>query len=47
MRQWTGSPLAQGTACRLLGVKPLTEQMHAYCQLDPWEQISMKYELNF
>ena len=28
-------------ACRQFGTKPLPEPMLAYCELDPWEQISM------
>ena len=42
MRQWTGSTLVQVMACRLFGAKPLPEPMLDYCQLDPWEQISVK-----
>ena len=34
-------------ACRLAGAKPLPEPMLAYCQLDTWEQISVKLELEF
>ena len=30
-------------ACRLFGAKPLSEQMEVFCQLDPWEQTSMKF----
>ena len=44
MRQWTGSSLVHVMACRLLGVKPLPEPMLAYCQLDSWKQISLKFE---
>ena len=33
-------------ACRLVGTKPSPEPMLAYCQLDPWEQIS-KWNLNW
>ena len=33
-------------ACRLLGAKPLLKPMLAYCQLDPWEYISVKCERN-
>ena len=29
-------------ACRLAGVKPLSELMLKCCSLDPWEQISVK-----
>ena len=34
-------------ACRLFGAKPLAKSMLAYCQLDLWEQISVKFELEF
>ena len=36
-------PLAQVRVCRLFGTKPLPGPMLAYCQLDPWEQISVKF----
>ena len=32
--------------CRLLGAKPLPEPVLAYCQLDSWEQISVKSNRN-
>ena len=38
-RQWL-------VAC-LFGAKPLPEPMLAYCQLDSWEQISVKFESEF
>ena len=44
MRQWTGSSLNQVIACRLFGANPLPEPMLAYCQLDSWEQTSVKFE---
>ena len=44
MRQWIGSALVQIMACRLFGAKPLPELMLVYCQLDSWEQISVKFE---
>ena len=47
MRQWTGPSLIQLMACRLFGAKPLPEPMLAYCQLDSWEQISVKFESEF
>ena len=43
-RQWNGSALLQIMACRLFGAKPLPEPMLAHCQLDPWEQNSVKFE---
>ena len=47
MRQWTGAALVQVMACRLFGTKPLPEPMLTYCQLDPWEQNSLKFELKY
>ena len=47
MRQWTGSSLVQVIACRLFGTKPLPEPMRNDCQLDSWEQISVKFESDF
>ena len=34
-------------ACRLIGTKPLSEQMLEHCQLDPWEQTSVKFQSKF
>ena len=45
IRRWTGSALVQLMACCLSGAKPWPEPMLSYCQLDPWEQTSMKFEL--
>ena len=47
MCQWTGSALVQIMACHLIGTKPLSEQMLVYCQMDAWEQISVKVESEF
>ena len=47
MRQWNGSAFVQIMACSLLGTKPLSKPMLDYCQLDSWEQISVKFELEF
>ena len=47
MRQWTESALVHVMACRLFGAKPLPETMLVYCQLDPWEQTSVKFEWEF
>ena len=33
-------------ACRLDGAKPLSERMLEYCNLNPWEQTSVKYFRN-
>ena len=35
--------LVQIMACRLVDTMPLSEPMLEYCQLDPWEQISVKF----
>ena len=43
MRQWIGSALIQIMACRLLGAKPLSKPELVSCQLDPWEQTSVKF----
>ena len=40
--QWTGSSLVQVMACR-----QFPEPILAFCQLDSWEQISVKSELEF
>ena len=34
-------------ACHLFGAKPLPEPVVTYCQLDHWEQISVKFNWNF
>ena len=47
MLHWTGSALVHVMAWPLFGAKPLPELMLAYCQLDSWEQISVKFELQF
>ena len=47
IRQWSGPALVQVMACRLFGANTLHEPMQAYCQLDPWEQISVKFESEF
>ena len=47
MCQWTGSSLAQVMACHLFSAKPLPEPMLVYCQLDSWEQVSLKFESEF
>ena len=43
MRRWTGVALVQIMACRLFGVKPLSEPVLGNCQLDPKEQTSVKF----
>ena len=47
MRQWTGSALVQVMAWRHFGIKPLPEAMLTYCQFDPQEQTSVKYQSKF
>ena len=47
MRQWTLSTLVQVMARHLFGAKPLPEPMLPYCQLDPWEQTSVKFESRY
>ena len=34
-------------ACRLFGAKPLSEPMIPYCELSPWEHMSVKFELKY
>ena len=43
MHHWTGSELVQIMACRLFGAKPFSKPMLGYCQLDPYEQTSVKF----
>ena len=45
--QWIRSALAQIMACHLDGTKLLSKPMLAYCQLDSWEQVSVKFEWEF
>ena len=47
MRQWTVSSLVQVMACRLFCAKPLPEPVMVYCQLDSWQQVSVKFESEF
>ena len=47
MCRWIGSTLVQIMDCWLFSAKPLAEPMLVYCQLDSWEQISVKVELEF
>ena len=47
MHQWIGSALVKIMACRLFGAKPLSKPMLCYCQLDPFEQTSMKFESKY
>ena len=47
LRRLTRSSLVQIMACRLFGAKPLPEPMVVYCQLDSWEQVSVKFESKF
>ena len=43
IHQWTGS-LIRAMTCRLFGAKPLPKPALTYCQLDPKEKTSVKYE---
>ena len=47
IRQWIGSALVQIMACHLTGGKPLSEPMLTYCQWDPEEQTSVKFECKY
>ena len=38
--------LDQIMACLLVGARPISEPMLEYCQLDPWEQASVKFQSN-
>ena len=42
MRRQSGSALVQTMACRLFGAKPFSELVLRYCQLDRWEQSTVK-----
>ena len=41
------SVLVQVMDCRLFGAKPFSKLMLVYCQLDSWEQISVKFESEY
>ena len=41
---WIGSTLVQIMACRLFGAKPLSKPILAYCKLESWGHISVKFE---
>ena len=45
MRQWTNHHWFQIMACRLVGAKPLSEPLLEYCELDHWEQKSVKWTI--
>ena len=47
MCQWIGSVLVQIMACQLFGAKPLSKPMLSYCQLDPKEQTSVKFQSKY
>ena len=44
MCQWIETALVQIMACRLFGTKQLSKPMLGYCQLNSWEQVSVKFE---
>ena len=45
MRLWTEPSLVQVIAYRLFRAKPLPEPMLIYCQIEPYEQSSVKFYL--
>ena len=47
MRQCRGSALVQIMACRLYGAEPLSKPMMGYCELDPYEQTSVKFQSKY
>ena len=47
MLRSTKPSLIKIVACRLFGTKPLYERILIYCQLNHWEQISVKRESKF
>ena len=47
MGKRTRSSLVQVMVCCLFSAKPLPEPMLRYCQLDSWEQVSVKFEQEF
>ena len=48
VRQWIESALVHIMACRLSGAKKLSSKaMLGYCQFDPWEQNSVKYQSKY
>ena len=47
MCQQMRSSLLQIMACRLLGAMPFSEPMLNYCQLNPWQQTSVKFESKY
>ena len=44
MHQWKGTSLVQLMACRLSGVKPLSEPMLVYFQLEPYIEILIEIQ---
>ena len=47
MRRLTGSALVKVMTCRRIDDKQLPEPMQPYCQLDPCEQTSVKFQSKF
>ena len=47
MRRWNGSVLVQVMACRRFGAESLPDPMLIYCQLDPKEHTSVKFEAKY
>ena len=44
MQWWNRPSLVRIMACRLFGTKPLSVSMVAYCKLELWQQIAVKFE---
>ena len=44
MRKWIRSSLVHVTACHLFGTKPSPEPMMTFCEMDPQEQTSVKFQ---
>ena len=47
MRQWIHQILVPVIGCRLFCAEPLLEQMLTFCQLDPLERSSAKFEFKY
>ena len=47
MHKWTGSALVQVMAYCRFGAKSLREPVKIYCQFDPWEQTSVKFQSKY
>ena len=47
MHQWIRWAWVKIIACRLFGTKPLSKPILGYCQLDPYEQTSVKFQSKY